>query len=190
MANAFNVNVPWLMCNGQSANNTINTCNGNDCVAFLSTYGQSGRILKDQPAMWTENEGWFTSWGEVTSPGMRALEDRHPQEIAYTIARWYARGGSHMSATPHPHRPPCLPDAPRFPRARQLTSLSPVLLCVRNYYMYHGGLSHHPHIPTATHPRIHPFSLCSILPPTPSLPQATTMAALVVIPSSSNTLME
>ena len=54
MANAFNVNVPWIMCNGASANNTINTCNGNDCAGFLEQNGQSGRILIDQPGLWTE----------------------------------------------------------------------------------------------------------------------------------------
>ena len=57
MAEAFNVHVPWLMCNGQTANNTINTCNANDCTDFINSNGQSGRILKDQPALWTENEG-------------------------------------------------------------------------------------------------------------------------------------
>ena len=61
VANAFDVNVPWLMCNGAAANNTINTCNGNDCTSFINSNGQSGRILKDQPALWTENEGWFVS---------------------------------------------------------------------------------------------------------------------------------
>ena len=54
MANAFNVGVPWIMCNGVSANNTINTCNGNDCAGFLEQNGQSGRILIDQPGLWTE----------------------------------------------------------------------------------------------------------------------------------------
>lgn len=50
-----------IMCNGVSANNTINSCNSNDCAAFLESHGQSGRILIDQPGIWTENEGWFTS---------------------------------------------------------------------------------------------------------------------------------
>ena len=57
MANAFNVGVPWIMCNGVSANNTINTCNGNDCAGFLEQNGQSGRILIDQPGLWTEVTG-------------------------------------------------------------------------------------------------------------------------------------
>jgi hypothetical protein len=34
-----------------SATNTINTCNGNDCTSFLQEFGQSGQILKTQPAM-------------------------------------------------------------------------------------------------------------------------------------------
>ena len=96
MANALNVNVPWIMCNGASANNTINTCNGNDCAGFLENNGQSGRILIDQPAMWTENEGWFEGWGDDTSPeGQHS--DRTPEDVAYTVVRWFARGGSHMN---------------------------------------------------------------------------------------------
>lgn len=42
---------------GDSAPNTINTCNGQDCTSFISEHGQNGRILIDQPALWTENEG-------------------------------------------------------------------------------------------------------------------------------------
>ena len=34
--------VPVTMCNGQTANNTINTCNGKDCVGYLEKHGQSG----------------------------------------------------------------------------------------------------------------------------------------------------
>jgi len=94
MANAFNVNVPWIMCNGQSANNTINTCNGNDCAGFLSTHGQSGRILLDQPALWTENEMWFQSWGDRAQP-LTEGSNRTSEDVAFTVARWYARGGSH-----------------------------------------------------------------------------------------------
>ena len=96
MANAFDVGVPWIMCNGQSANNTINTCNGNDCAGFIDSNGQSGRILLDQPALWTENEGWFESWGDSTHPE-GGYSDRRPEDISYTVARWFARGGSHMN---------------------------------------------------------------------------------------------
>lgn len=48
--------VPIIMCYGQSADNTINTCNGQDCVDFLERGGEAGRVLRDQPALWTENE--------------------------------------------------------------------------------------------------------------------------------------
>ncbi len=43
---------PVLMCNGQSANNTINSCDANDCTGFLNTNGQNGRVLLDQPGMY------------------------------------------------------------------------------------------------------------------------------------------
>ena len=92
MANAFDVGIPWIMCNGEAANNTINACNGNDCAGFIDSNGQSGRILIDQPALWTENEGWFESWGDNTSPE-GTYSDRAPEDISFTIARWFARGG-------------------------------------------------------------------------------------------------
>ena len=64
MAENLNLHVPWMMCKGDSASNTINACNGRDCSGFLEKHGQSGRILIDQPACWTENEGWFQSHGD------------------------------------------------------------------------------------------------------------------------------
>ena len=96
LAAAMNVNVPWIMCNGQSANNTINTCNGDDCAGFIDNNGQSGRILIDQPAMWTENEGWFEELGMATHPE-GDWSNRRPEDISFTVARWFARGGSHMN---------------------------------------------------------------------------------------------
>lgn len=52
----LDLGIPWLMCNGQSANNTINTCNGNDCTAYAYAHA---RAFPGQPLAWTENEGWF-----------------------------------------------------------------------------------------------------------------------------------
>ena len=96
LAASMDVNVPWIMCNGQSANNTINTCNGNDCAGFIDGNGQNGRVLVDQPAMWTENEGWFEGWSDPTHPeGQHS--DRTPEDVAYTVARWFARGGVRTS---------------------------------------------------------------------------------------------
>ncbi len=53
------VSAPVIMCQGQSAANTINTCNLRDCVGFLETNGQNGRVLIDQPALVTEQEGGY-----------------------------------------------------------------------------------------------------------------------------------
>ena len=66
---AVSVSVPITMCNGETANSTINTCNGNDCSGFLKEHGQNGRILIDQPGLWTENEGGFQTWGGAPPPG-------------------------------------------------------------------------------------------------------------------------
>ena len=64
LAEDTDVPIAWGMCNGASADNTINTCNGGDCTKFIEENGQNGRVLIDQPALWTENwMGWFDSWG-------------------------------------------------------------------------------------------------------------------------------
>jgi Glycosyl hydrolases family 35 len=47
-------NVTWTMCNGLSFKDAIVTCNGDSCTEWLETHGDTGRILVDQPAMWTE----------------------------------------------------------------------------------------------------------------------------------------
>ena len=147
MAAAFNVNVPWIMCNGEAANNTINACNGNDCAGFIDSNGQSGRILIDQPALWTENEGWFESWGDSTHPE-GGYSDRMPQDISYTVARWFARGGVRAQHTHRAQRSMYALSNPGCETDRcVLTSYCRLSLCsvcsVRqshhNYYMYHGG---------------------------------------------------
>jgi Glycosyl hydrolases family 35 len=53
-------NVIWTMCNGLSANMTIETYNGFlENTAWLDHHGDNGRIQLDQPALWTEDEGAF-----------------------------------------------------------------------------------------------------------------------------------
>lgn len=95
---AVSVNVPLTMCNGETANNTINTCNGNDCSNFLENHGQSGRILVDQPALWTENEGGFQTWGGAPPPGKEPyFWGRSMADQALSVMKWFARGGSHMN---------------------------------------------------------------------------------------------
>ena len=49
-------NPPVIMCNGEVATNTINTCNGPSCTEFIESNGQNGRVLVDQPPLWTEME--------------------------------------------------------------------------------------------------------------------------------------
>ena len=94
MANAYNVSVPWLMCNGASASNTINSCNGEDCTDFISRHGQNGRVLIDQPALWTETAGHFQVWAE---PADAPTFDRPPSALSFSLVRWFARGGSHVN---------------------------------------------------------------------------------------------
>lgn len=43
--------IPWEMCNGVSAANTINSCNSGDCTSFIEENGQNGRVLITQPAL-------------------------------------------------------------------------------------------------------------------------------------------
>jgi hypothetical protein len=91
------VAVPFLMCNGNSSANTINSCNGADCTAFLEENGQSGRVLVDQPALWTEMwMGWFSGWGDKTPAGAWPDFDATNQSAARaaSVLRWAARGGS------------------------------------------------------------------------------------------------
>ena len=37
----LDLNVSWVMCNGMSAKNTINTCNGNDCYGYAQSHVKS-----------------------------------------------------------------------------------------------------------------------------------------------------
>jgi beta-galactosidase len=94
---AVGVDVPVTMCNGQTAESTINTCNGNDCSGFLENHGQNGRVLVDQPALWTENEGGFQTWGGAPPPGKENyFWGRSMADQALSVMKWFARGGSHM----------------------------------------------------------------------------------------------
>ncbi len=91
------VPVPLIMCNGQTSPLTINTCNGPSCVDFIQSNGQSGTILKTQPALWTEDEGGFQLWGESPAFPTNYFWGRSIAEQAYETLRWFARGGSHVN---------------------------------------------------------------------------------------------
>lgn len=90
LANGLNLGIPWLMCNGDSANNTINSCNGNDCSKYASSHAQK---FPGQPLAWTEDEGWFQEWDKA--PNSSDYDNRTPQDMAYVILKWFARGGCH-----------------------------------------------------------------------------------------------
>ena len=79
----------WLMCNGYAANSTIETCNSCNCLDD-GWIDQHRRTIFNQPAMFTENEGWYQSWG-------KALSVRSTSDIAYAVAGWFAGGGAYHS---------------------------------------------------------------------------------------------
>ena len=95
---AAGVNVPITMCNGETASTAINTCNGNDCSPFLERHGQNGKVLVSQPALWTENEGGFQTWGGAPPPGKEPYFWGKPiADQTNFVMQWFARGGSHMN---------------------------------------------------------------------------------------------
>ena len=89
LANGLHLGIPWLMCNGKSANNTINSCNGNDCADYAEDHAQR---FPGQPLIWTEDQGWFQEWDRT--PNSTAFDNRTPQAKALAILRWFARGGA------------------------------------------------------------------------------------------------
>ena len=79
--------IPWIMCNGESANSTIETCNSCNCMddGWMSRHHHTS---PDTPMMFTENEGWFQAWG--IGNAIRATSD-----LAYSVAEWIAGGGAY-----------------------------------------------------------------------------------------------
>eukprot|EP00547_Thalassionema_nitzschioides_P012062 CAMPEP_0194263620 /NCGR_PEP_ID=MMETSP0158-20130606/47155_1 /TAXON_ID=33649 /ORGANISM="Thalassionema nitzschioides, Strain L26-B" /LENGTH=366 /DNA_ID=CAMNT_0039003815 /DNA_START=796 /DNA_END=1892 /DNA_ORIENTATION=- len=96
----FAPQVLWTMCNGLTAPNAINTCNGYGGVScsedWLASHGQNGRIQVDQPALWTENEGGFQVWGEEPSHSSY-FWGRTARNFARDSLKWFARGGTHLN---------------------------------------------------------------------------------------------
>ena len=73
----------------KSANSTIETCNGCNCLdsGWMDNHRKN---FPDQPLLFTENEGWVQFWGE-------AVELRTTPDLAYSVAEWFAGGGSYHS---------------------------------------------------------------------------------------------
>ena len=86
--------VPWVMCQQGEGVGTapskeiVNACNGFYCDNWISDHASA---FPDQPHMWTENwPGWFQNWGEP-------IPHRPAVDVAFAVARWFARGGSYMN---------------------------------------------------------------------------------------------
>jgi hypothetical protein len=79
--------IPWIMCGGESANSTIETCNGCNCLAsgYIDQHRQK---YPNQPLILTENEGWFHQWGQ-------AMYIRTTSNLATSVAEWFAAGGAY-----------------------------------------------------------------------------------------------
>ena len=93
-------NVIWTMDNGQSATNTLLTsnCIDEDCITYLQHHGRNGRIQIDQPAMLTELEGGFQTWGEPSHPQpYNYIWGRTAKDLARYTMKWFARGGTHVN---------------------------------------------------------------------------------------------
>ena len=79
--------VPWIMCNGASANSTIETCNSCNCLTD-GWIDQHRKQYPSQPLLFTENEGWFQTWGQ-------AFAIRTASDLSYSVASWFAAGGAY-----------------------------------------------------------------------------------------------
>eukprot|EP01084_Bolivina_argentea_P122458 217001_1 len=88
LAASLNFSIPWGMCNGETANNTVETCNGGDCYAtYLPTHSAKH---PDQPLAWTEDEGGFEQWSQYDN-------NRTTADMANTLTKWFGGGASHSN---------------------------------------------------------------------------------------------
>ena len=82
LATELKTNLPWIMCHGAHANDTIETCNGCDCTDFVP-----GLVAQNQPAMWSEDEQWFDRFTQGAAV-------RHTGDVGRGVAKFIAVGGS------------------------------------------------------------------------------------------------
>jgi len=87
MAVGLKTDVPWLMCKSKDApGEVINACNGRHCGDTFKGPNTPGK-----PYLWTENwTAQYRVFGDA--PSQRAAED-----IAFSVARWFSRNGSHVN---------------------------------------------------------------------------------------------
>ncbi len=79
--------IPWIMCNGMTANSTIEACNACNCLDN-SWIDHHRKTYPDKPMLFTENEGWFQQWGQ-------AMSIRKTSDLGYSVAEWFADGGAY-----------------------------------------------------------------------------------------------
>ncbi|GAB2225222.1 hypothetical protein Droror1_Dr00006013 [Drosera rotundifolia] len=79
--------VPWIMCKQKNApGQVINACNGRHCADTFK-----GPNSPTKPKLWTENwTAQYRIFGDT--PSQRPVED-----IAYAVAHWFAKNGSHVN---------------------------------------------------------------------------------------------
>eukprot|EP00484_Ammonia_sp_Unknown_P001093 CAMPEP_0197021954 /NCGR_PEP_ID=MMETSP1384-20130603/2836_1 /TAXON_ID=29189 /ORGANISM="Ammonia sp." /LENGTH=773 /DNA_ID=CAMNT_0042449895 /DNA_START=51 /DNA_END=2372 /DNA_ORIENTATION=- len=93
LAASQNFSVPWIMCNGESANNTVNTCNGVNCYnKYVPSHATK---FPGQPLAWTENEGWSQFWGREYNANATETDNRTPADMAQSVAAWFGAGAAH-----------------------------------------------------------------------------------------------
>ena len=93
----FETGAAWLMCNGETAEGLINSCNGQNCDNFLETNGQNGKVLVSQPGLWTELEEGYQLWGESATSPSDYFWGTNARTTTTNALRWFARGGSHLN---------------------------------------------------------------------------------------------
>eukprot|EP01084_Bolivina_argentea_P267941 454988_1 len=95
LVTSLNMNISWVMCNGLSASNTINTCN--DLYCYPNYINHHSQNYPGQPLGWTENEGMFQEWDIGYDPVHPNWDNRPAEQVAYSVASWIGGGGSHMN---------------------------------------------------------------------------------------------
>lgn len=81
--------MPWIMCNGMSAKNTLGGCNDVDCTDFAHLRKSK---FPNQPLLWTEDEGYFQMWDRKFGTFQ---DNRSAIDVSYVVTKWFAFGGAH-----------------------------------------------------------------------------------------------
>ncbi|GMF33126.1 unnamed protein product [Phytophthora lilii] len=90
LVKSLDTSIPWVMCYANAAENTILSCNDNDCVDFAVKHVKE---RPSDPLVWTEDEGWFQTWAKDKASPL-PNDQRSAEEMAYAVARWFAIGGA------------------------------------------------------------------------------------------------